>query len=81
MVDRNGKPRRFFHGTYKDFKEFKKGDDFKDTPLLAFFSPDVRFADEYAGGTESAEYNPKTGGADIGGNIMPVYLKVENPFM
>jgi len=70
VVDEQGEPLVMYHGTMRDFDAFDPDKSF--TGLGAsFFTPDPAFTDDYT-------YS----GASLGkgGSIMPVYLKVENPY-
>jgi hypothetical protein len=68
IVDDKGKPRVMYHGTAADF------DEFGNSPRGAIFvTDDPSFADDFAGTQETIEkgFNP---------NVMPLYVKAENPF-
>jgi len=68
-VNKNGNPSIFYHGTSVDFDEFKVG---KTGGI--FFAKEVKDAERFASGDlkRSEEGSP---------NVMPVYLKVEKPFI
>jgi len=73
VVDKNGDPLVVYHGTYKDISEFKLGEKANRTgnPDGFYFTPDAQ---------EASGYADRGDGADDG-NVMPVYLKIENPFL
>jgi hypothetical protein len=74
VVDESGEPLVVYHGTNSDFNVFSndklKSQTGNPTAMLGhFFSPNAGEASRYAkdfGGTE-------------GGNVMPVYLRIQNP--
>lgn len=68
IVDKNGKPLVVYHGTGADFSTFSSEEAPYRGGVLAFFTRSKRFANAYAG-----EH-------DQGGNVMPVYLRIKNPF-
>lgn len=77
-VDDEGKPRTYYHGTLGNFSEFETGREGTNSGTFGswkanrqgfFFTPDPKHANAFTTqGEESA-----------GGNIMPVYLKIESP--
>lgn len=74
VVDADGEPMVVYHGTNRDISEFKPsaaGDKTgnPNAPLGYFFSPDA---------TEASRYARDWGTA--GGNVMPVYLAINNPY-
>lgn len=73
VVDRWGRPLRCYHGTRSDFDTFSD----EDTPyrggLLAFFSTNPKFASAYASDERHKEVQQ-------GAVVMPVYLRIINPF-
>lgn len=76
VVDSQGQPLRCYHGTTQIFKRFS-GDDAPDRGgLIAFFSTDPEFASNYA----ADNFVRPEGDPSPGANVMPVYLKIENPF-
>jgi hypothetical protein len=64
VVDENGKPLRVFHGTTNNFSELGY-DNLKDIDAF-WFTEDLNYVNNFAGEKE-------------GSNVMPVYLKIENP--
>jgi hypothetical protein len=68
IVDENGEPLVVYHGTSRKFKKFK-------TANGAFFTPDESWATYHAG--RSWEDRDGKGEQDV----MPVYLKIENPLI
>ncbi len=66
VVDAEGRPLVVYHGTVADFSEFRNGA--KDSGQGLYFSPDARYASQYAN-----RANP------TGGNVLPVYLSLQNP--
>jgi N12 class adenine-specific DNA methylase len=69
VVDANGNPRVMYHGTTADISTFKEG-----API--YVADTGAAASEYAkqfGYVENAD-------AGNGGNVMPLYVKAENPF-
>ena len=73
-VDENGQPKVYYHGTARDITEFKP----KQAGAI-FLSPDPMTGDDFAQRSES--WKAKHQVADgVGQNVMPVYVKVENPF-
>lgn len=68
VVDADGKPLVVYHGTKGSFDRFKMG-----VEGGAFFTTKRENANEYAG------YWPGVGQAE-GGNVMPVYLSIKNPY-
>jgi len=73
VVNKNGDPLVVYHGTYNDISEFKLGEKANRTgnPDGFYFTPDAQ---------EASGYADRGDGADDG-NVMPVYLKIENPFL
>jgi len=68
VVDNNSKPLRVYHGTTADFNEFVHGGWHGN---ILDINPSYYFHSNPEGATNYAEYE--------GGNVMPVYLKIENP--
>jgi len=70
VVDTSGKPLVVYHGTTADFTEFS--DEFGPYRggILAFFSTSPKFASNYSSFTSG----------DNNSNVIPVFLKIENPF-
>lgn len=69
VVDADGKPLVMYHGTMRDFDVFDPGASpaTENTGTKAIYvSPDSNFSNQYAEGG--------------GGNVMPVFVKAENPF-
>ncbi len=69
VVDENGKPKVMYHGTDTSFSAFRRS--FRGG---IFLSPDPAFADQYAAQDED------TGTFDFGGQVIPAFVKSENPF-
>jgi hypothetical protein len=69
VVDSNGKPLVMYHGTDADFFAFEPKDG------MIFLTADPKFAEEYT--TTTIDSLDKSGGQP---NILPVYVKAENPF-
>lgn len=69
VVDEQQRPLVVYHGTPKDFSEFKPG-----RHGLIFTSPDADFAATYAGGEWTIEVD---GGSP---NVIPVYVSAKNIF-
>jgi hypothetical protein len=70
VVDDDGNPLVMYHGTRKDFSEFKPG--------LIFSSPNSMVANKFA--ANDMLYSPDKPGIEPGANVMPVYVKSVNPF-
>lgn len=74
VVDEQGKPKVMYHGTAQDISTFKA----KQADAI-FVTDDPEFAAEFAARSEfhrlSNEESP-----DASQNILPVYVKAENPF-
>jgi hypothetical protein len=70
IVDENGEPLVVYHGTTKDFSEFKKG--------LIFVSPNALVANKFA--ADDMLYSPESTYVTPGANVMPVYVKSDKPF-
>lgn len=77
-IDDKGEPRRFYHGTTKDFSEFsveQQGNNsnvfgsWKTNRHAIFFTPDPNHANAFTAQGENL----------TGGNIMPVYLDIKSP--
>lgn len=69
VVDADGKPLVMYHGTMRDFDAFdpEAASATENTGTKAIYvSPSTSFSNQYADGR--------------GGNVMPVYVKAENPF-
>lgn len=65
VVDKSGKPLVVYHGTNEDFKKFKPG--------MKWFAKTSQLADEYS---DTKQYVKKRGNRIV----IPVYIKIENPF-
>lgn len=82
VVDENGKPLVVYHGTNSDFKEFDSGkqkDRFNSHPTRSlgfFFTSNKDIATTFAQGV-LGKY--EEGGYQKGANILPTYVKIENP--
>lgn len=74
VVNADGSPKVMYHGTTKDFNVFDLSQS-PDTSMTAigaiFVTDDPKFANDF---TYSAGTGP------LSGNIMPVYVRAENPF-
>lgn len=71
IVTPDGKPMMMFHGTPFVF------DSFKDNSKGTFFTMSPEFANEFSG----KQFNEQAlNGRDVQSNIIPVYIKAENPF-
>lgn len=69
IVNPNGTPKIMYHGTRYDIKRFKYP--------ITFVSPEVRVANKFAANDMWwAEGKP----VDEGANVMPLYVRAENPF-
>lgn len=65
IVDKDGKPLVVYHATSKSFESFQKQRKYTNG---FYFTPDLRYG-----------YVARAGDIE-GGNVMPVYLRSENPF-
>lgn len=87
VVDASGKPLVVYHGTNADLTQFEADREggrshtfgnYTVTTAGIFFAEDPTFASQFLKTTDHGggrtSYNP-------GGNVMPVYLKIEKPFM
>jgi hypothetical protein len=77
VVDEQGEPLVVFHGTLGDFDTFEgghRGDEHQWSKLGHWFSDSPRIAGYYA---EPSRQDRARG--MVGGSIMPLYLKIENP--
>ena len=70
IVNEDGTPKVMYHGTRKDFTEFKGG--------LIFASSSPTVANKFA--ANDMLYSPDKPGVEPGANIMPLYVKASNPF-
>lgn len=77
VVDEDGKPRVMYHGTAQDITAFRA----KQAGAI-FVTDDVEFAGEFAARSEfwMLQNADAEGGPQSSQNIMPVYIKAENPF-
>ena len=79
VVDENGEPLVVYHGTDRDIKSFdidagmKTEEGHGSAALGTFFTADPQIANVYTGQMKKSK--------GIGGNIMPVYLKIQNPYL
>jgi len=69
VVDKQGRPIVVYHGTKNIFDAF---DESTNKYTGFYFTNDPELADSFAGGNDADPYNGT-------GNIMPVYLRLENP--
>ncbi len=65
VVDERGEPLVVYHGTAQKFTEFKADPDLHAEIPVYFFTPDIRYAEGYAGSS---------------GHIIPAYLSVQKIF-
>lgn len=86
VVDEQDKPLVVYHGTASDFDEFSvKGTNFNQSTLGYYFTsgaiPNTSKGIYYGStASEYAQNAQKSGYAELdGANIIPVYLKIENP--
>lgn len=70
VVDDQGKPRVVYHGTDTDFTAFNPHREFSDRHTGIWFASDPRTAESYA-----TRFGTKSEGAQI----LPTYLRMENP--
>lgn len=77
--ERDGSPKRYYHGTPRDFKVFggARSGALDDREGPFFFSPQPSFTDEYVDATNSKS---KTNIPTEGQRVLPVYLSAQNPF-
>jgi len=77
--ERDGSPKRYYHGTPRDFKVFggARSGALDDREGPFFFSPQPSFTDEYVDATNSKS---KTNIPTEGQRVLSVYLSVQNPF-
>lgn len=68
MVDADGKPMVMYHATHKSFDTFARS--FRGA---IFVTPSAEFANEYIDNKENESDEDNT-------NVMPLYVKAENPF-
>lgn len=68
VVDAQGRPMVVYHGTKANINRFKMGDEGG-----VFFTTSPQNASEYAGTWQGV-------GQSDGGNVMPVYLSIKNPY-
>lgn len=66
VVDENGDPLVVYHGTTKEFNEFKSSDG-----LFGWFTSDPNYASNYP--------SRDSGGVKRDSMVMPAYLRLENP--
>ena len=80
VVDADGKPLVVYHGTTRDFSAFDPNAPRTALPLPGiFFTPHAVVAESYASfGKEIRDDDGFIIGAE-GGNVMPVYLSLQNP--
>ena len=80
VVDHEGKPLIVYHGTLKDFQQFERPEKYKNetSGLGYWFTNDSEVAGEFA---VDADYfwGEEIRRDEIGGNIKPVFIKMENP--
>lgn len=77
IVDADGKPRVMYHGTAQDITAFRP----KQAGAI-FVTDDPTFADEFAARSEfwMLQNADTEGDPQSSQNVMPVYVKAENPF-
>lgn len=71
-VDESGRPKVFYHGTASDITEFRP----KQAQAI-FVTADTVTANSFANASKNWT---KENGLDGGGNVMPLYISVNNPF-
>lgn len=74
VVDKSGKPQIVFHGTGKDFNKFEKtglGAGSRESNIGYWFTENNRAAHDFAAFAARG----------TGANILPVYLRIENPWL
>jgi hypothetical protein len=69
VVDEDGKPLVVYHGTKQQFSDFSREKIADDEEYGFFFASNPEAANEYAGDSRRE-----------GGNVMPVYLAIQNPY-
>lgn len=78
VVDEEGRPLVVYHGTRSNFQEFARVDGGNIYGDGFYFTTDPRTASDYATGEN---VNRVTLEGDAGPNVMPVYLRMDNPFV
>lgn len=77
VVDENGEPKVFYHGTGATFDAFDKrrqGENYSESKGAFFFTDRLKTAESYA------KLDTMARGDDVGnGNVMPVFLNIKNP--
>lgn len=83
VVDANGKPLLMYHGTAGDFKEFKRGVSGEKATNTALYGEGFYFTESpaYANAYATGDFRRQAQDRAAGGNIMPVYLDIKNPFI
>lgn len=91
VVDENGKPLVVYHGTLRDFTQFKPGakkatqggEALRGVGAM-FFSANSDLASAYSGTAKSVltgDFFAYPQSSAEGGNVMPVYLSLQNPLV
>lgn len=84
VVDESGKPKVMYHGTLADIDDFRleKSQNRSGNPDGFYFTDSPEDASGY---TQKSEYDFKNDKWNTeqkeGGNVMPVYLSIQNPFV
>lgn len=77
VLDENGEPKVFYHGTGATFDAFDKrrqGENYSESKGAFFFTDRLKTAESYA------KLDTMARGDDVGnGNVMPVFLNIKNP--
>jgi hypothetical protein len=77
--ERDGSPKRYYHGTIRNFTAFGGASSgaLEDREGPFFFTPEPSFTDDYVDGTNSKS---KSDLPTEGQRVLPVFLSVQNPF-
>jgi hypothetical protein len=78
IVDEAGRPRVMYHGTTEDITAFRPG-----VADAIFVTADPKFANEFSErglGTDPADWHKTMESDELQPNVMPVFVKAENPF-
>jgi uncharacterized membrane-anchored protein YhcB (DUF1043 family) len=86
VVDADGNPLRVYHGTTADFSRFDPNESGTNTGhstanLGFWFSADTGIANMFAGEIPDETTWPRKFTHKAGANLMPVYLKIKNPYV
>jgi hypothetical protein len=91
VIDEDGKPLVVYHGTLRDFTQFRPsakkatrgGEALRDVGAM-FFSANPELASAYSGTSKSiltGDFFAYPQSSAEGGNVMPVYLSMQNPLV